>query len=61
MKEIPYFFQINMGNSGKKISFPATIRKTKKNHWYITIPASAKRLIVWEKEKVVQVTLEKIP
>lgn len=49
-----------MDISDKKISFPATIRKTRKGHWYITIPTSVKRLIAWDKEKIVQVTLEKI-
>jgi heme-binding NEAT domain protein len=44
----------------KKVTFPATIRRTKKGHWYITIPSSLKKILAWEKEKVVQVTLEKL-
>jgi len=44
----------------KKITFPATIVVTKKNHWYITVPKAVKEMLVKERKKVVNVTLERI-
>lgn len=41
------------------MTFPAKITRTKKGHWYITIPTSVKGLISWEKKKVFKITIEK--
>ena len=44
----------------KRITFPANIIVTEKNHWYVTIPNPVKQILVKEKNKTVNVTLEEI-
>lgn len=67
MLRLPNKYQILMASQEKSVeikentvSFFAIIRKTKKGHWYVTIPPTIKELIQWEKKKVIKITLEPV-